>query len=54
MKYGYAMWNNIKSKKLTYKTECQPIKCYIKNIKKPYEFIFDDVSFKYPGVEDLS
>ncbi len=39
---------------LDYKTECTPAKFYIKNINEPYEFIFDNVSFKYPGAKNLS
>ncbi len=39
---------------LNYKTSYQPVKYYIKNINKPYEIIFDNVSFKYPGIKNLS
>lgn len=39
---------------LNYKTEYQPIKCYIRDIKKPYEIVFNNVSFKYPGMKNSS
>lgn len=39
---------------LNYQNKHQPIKYNSKNIKKPYEIIFNNVSFKYPGTKNLN
>lgn len=39
---------------LNYETKCTPAKYYIKDIDEPYEIIFENVSFKYPGTKNLS